>query len=164
MKKRIRVLSFLLGLILLLSHFASCQTGKVNPPVGGDPTTADPSTTDSTTTGAKTPDNDPSEPQVVKIYTADQLLTLANVINEQGTGEMTRGVIYRLMVDIDLNENWSAEVTMNGDVVVTVPQAPVNIWNGIKKFCGTLDGNGRAAGRGPAGNGLVSVQNPAGSL
>ncbi|MBQ3638991.1 MAG: hypothetical protein II955_00535 [Clostridia bacterium] len=143
MKKRIRVLSFLLGLILLLSLFASCQTGKVNPPVGCDPTTADPSTTDSTTTGAKTPDNDPSEPQVVKIYTADQLLTLANVINEQGTGEMTRGVIYRLMVDIDLNENWSAEVTMNGDVVVTVPQAPVNIWNGIKKFCGTLDGNGK---------------------
>lgn len=143
MKKRIRVLSFLLGLILLLSLFASCQTGKGNPPVGGDSTTADPSTTDPTTTETKTPDNDPPEPQVVKIFTADQLLTLVNVINEQGTGEMTKDVTYRLMVDIDLNENWSAEITASGNTVDAVPQAPANEWKGIKKFCGTLDGNGK---------------------
>ena len=133
MKKYGRILSFLLGIVLLLSLFASCRSGGANQPAENDTTTADPSASDPAAT----------EPKITDIFTADQFLMVVNMINEDETGELSKGVTYRLRANIDLNEGWNGKVSANGDTVEAIPQASAAVWPGIKKFCGTLDGNGK---------------------
>ena len=121
---------------LLLPLLISCSTDD-----GKDAQTVETTANDLTTTKTSEPDSKP-EPKITKIYTAEQFLMLADLINEQGTGEMTEGVIYQLVTDIDLNEGWDATVTADGEAVQELPDTPKTVWPGITKFCGTLDGNG----------------------
>ncbi len=150
MQSSIRIVSVLMGILLLLSLVTACQNGTGEEPsdtttikledTSGIETTTE---NDQTTTPAPNPEDEQPEPTVISIFTAEQLLLVANMMNEDETGEATKGVIYRLAADIDLNEGWSASVEATDGKVTSIPSAPATVWPGIRKFCGTLDGNGK---------------------
>ena len=78
-----------------------------------------------------------ADKSVYYIYDANDLLGFANLA---AAGNTFEGKTVMLMADIDLNEGWSADVTIGETVVF--PSAPANVWPEISTFKGTLDGNG----------------------
>lgn len=65
--------------------------------------------------------------------------------DETATPVNFEGKTIKLMANIDLNPGWDA--SMGYDTTTTtitkIPTAPTNVWNSIKTFKGTFDGNGR---------------------
>ena len=76
---------------------------------------------------------------VYELYDAADLLGFAALGN---SGITFKGVIVKLMADIDLNPGWDATTVVSGKEV-TLASAPENVWNSIPTFEGTLDGNGK---------------------
>ncbi|MBE6553374.1 MAG: hypothetical protein E7666_03425, partial [Ruminococcaceae bacterium] len=74
------------------------------------------------------------------ISDAADLLGWATLASE---GKTFAGQTIHLTADIDYNPGWTATVTTEGDVV-TVAEAPANVFPGIKEFAGTFDGEGYA--------------------
>lgn len=143
MKKTISVLSIILCLMIV---FAACAA-NTSPDDGSESqssgqfensVTSDSNSTDS----SKETDDTKDEVKIVKIYNGGQLLSVLENSKNDNYAETSKNTVYQLQTDIDLNEGWSAEVITDGDVLVTAPQIPGNVWTGIKKFSGTLDGNG----------------------
>ena len=84
----------------------------------------------------------PEEPEtpVFYLYDAADLLGLSVLANEGITFEDT---IIKLMADIDLNPGWDATTKVENKVV-TLANAPANVWTAIPEFNGTIDGNGHS--------------------
>ncbi|MGM9683787.1 MAG: hypothetical protein ACI3XQ_09330, partial [Eubacteriales bacterium] len=144
MKKAISVLSIILCLMIV---FAACAT-NTSPDDGSESQSSeqfensDTSDSNSTDSSKETGDNTKDEVKIVKIYNGGQLRSLLEISKDDNYAETSKNTVYQLQTDIDLNEGWSAEVITDGDVLVTAPQIPGNVWTGIEKFSGTLDGNG----------------------
>ena len=75
---------------------------------------------------------------VYYIYDAADLLGFAQLGN---SGATFNCAVVKLMADIDLNPGWNASTNVTNKIV-SLPEAPVNTWNSIPTFKGTLDGNG----------------------
>ena len=145
MKRIISILSLILCMMIV---FAACAANTVTPE--GSETASD--TVESETTTDTTKEEEDTEPQeqpeepkktVIKIYNSGQLLSLLENSKSENYAETSKNLIYQLQTDIDLNEGWSAEPTVDGDTVTAAPKAPDTVWEGIARFYGTLDGNGK---------------------
>ena len=145
MKRIISILSLILCMMIV---FAACAANTDTPE--GSETTSDTvgseTTTDTTKEEEDTePQEQPEEPKkiVIKIYNSGQLLSLLENSKSENYAESSKNMIYQLQTDIDLNEGWSAELLADGDTVTAAPKAPNTVWEGISRFYGTLDGNGK---------------------
>ena len=78
--------------------------------------------------------------KTIKIYNAGQLMSLLELSRAEDYATTSKNTVYQLQCDIDLNEGWNVSMGDNG----AVPELPSNVWTGIEKFYGTLDGNGHA--------------------
>ena len=149
MKKTVRLLALLLSALLL---FCSCELPFLSDgeSAAESEETADgltQSTEDSSESSAPAttdaPDT-PKEPAVkvktIKIYNAGQLMSLLELSRAEDYATTSKNTVYQLQCDIDLNEGWNGSMGDNG----AVPELPSNVWTGIEKFYGTLDGNGHA--------------------
>ena len=77
------------------------------------------------------------------IEDAADFLGLAQIFDE--TGDNFANKTIELTADIDLNPGWDATVTVDATTkAVTLPATPANVFAGIKKFAGTLDGKGHS--------------------
>ena len=88
---------------------------------------------------------------VYELYDAADLLGFAKLGNE---GITFKGVTVKLMADIDLNPGWDASTSVSNKIV-SLPDAPANVWDSIPTFEGVLDGNGKTI------SGIYSNNKPA---
>ena len=77
------------------------------------------------------------------ISDAADLLGLSVLSFERGISFGDKTI--ELTADIDLNPGWSAAVTVDADTKqVTVPEVPLNFYEGVSTFAGTFDGRGHS--------------------
>lgn len=145
MKKALSILALLLCAIML---FAACA--DVTDPVDSNTTgsvnsesVAESESGSDSESGGGNNEAPASQPSIVKIYNAGQLLSIVSNSKSSDYAEKSKNIVYQLQADIDLNEGWSAAVTADGENITAMPSAPSTVWEGISKFYGTLDGNGK---------------------
>lgn len=75
------------------------------------------------------------------VYTISNASELMYAVNLSQDNDVTfSGYTLRLTANIDLNPGWTGHVTVS-DGEGTLPNLPVNIFHGFKKFNGTFDGS-----------------------
>ena len=144
MKKALSIIALLLCALMLLSACNGVSSSQEtdttdseqSESVGG---TESESNESGDADGAGTQD----ETKIVKVYNAGQLMNLIELSKMEDYAETSKNTVFQLQADIDLNEGWSAAPTLSGDEISALPEAPENVWQGIPKFYGTLDGNGK---------------------
>lgn len=129
MKVFIKLLAIVLALSVFACSFAACRK------------TEDSSdTTDTTdTTETQTSDDEPEDDNIIRIMNIEQLLILVDQLNLKPSA--SKGVTYKLMVDIDIYSGWDASPSEKLGKFVA-PSA-ITEFPGIGEFYGVFDGNGK---------------------